>query len=82
MQFHLLEEGLGRRRFTGVVRLVRRVGARGFRVADVLEHPCPQVAQAVVIRQDQAGPRVALGHIQRRDGHGTPHLVAGRHSQL
>lgn len=38
------------------------------------QHPGAQVAEAVVLREDDAGPGVALGHVQGRHGQGSPNL--------
>lgn len=49
-------------------------GAQAPAAANMSQHPSPQVGEAAVLGQHNAGPRVALGHVQSCDGHCTTHL--------
>lgn len=52
------------------------VSVQSFGVADVLEDPGSQICQTGVLRKHQSRPRVTLCHVQGRDRHSTPHLMA------
>lgn len=51
-----------------------RAGSVAPRAAHVLQHPGPQVAEAAVLRQHDAWPRVALRHVQGSHGQSSAHL--------
>lgn len=66
---------LGRRARASLLAEAQAHGAtQAAAAAHVPQHPGPQVREAAVLRQHDAGPRVALGHVQSCDGHCTAHL--------